>query len=75
MSIAHSISEKMDIVVDDRDLSFGRKISDSHLVGIPNVMIIGKKSKEGIVEIENRISGQKSFICQSDLESFLSSIN
>ena len=49
----------LDVLVDDRDESAGRKFNDADLIGIPYRITIGKRTlKEGNVEIKNRRSGQ-----------------
>ena len=60
-----------DIIYDDRDLSMGRKIKDSELIGIPWTLIIGKKYEEnGQVEIINRSNSNKLYLTDSEIESF-----
>ena len=44
----------IDVLVDDRDLSPGVKFKDADLVGIPLRVTIGKKLKEGKVELFRR---------------------
>ena len=59
------------ISFDDRDLSLGRKIKDSELIGIPWSLIIGKNFDEkNEFEIINRSSGEKFFVNKQELENF-----
>ena len=59
------------ISYDDRDLSMGRKIKDSELIGIPWSIIIGKKYDESNqLEITNRSNGEKLFLTESEVEGF-----
>lgn len=56
---------KNDISVawDDRDMTMGSKLKDNELFGLPIVVIIGKKYFEnGLFEVENRITKEKSFL-------------
>jgi len=46
-------------ILDDRSERFGPKINDFELVGFPIGVIIGKKLKDGKVEIRNRKTGEK----------------
>jgi len=46
-------------ILDDRSERFGPKINDFELVGFPVGVIIGKKLKDGKVEIRNRKTGEK----------------
>ena len=59
------------ISFDDRDLSLGRKIKDSELIGIPWTLIIGKNYDEkNEFEIINRSSGEKFFVNKQEVENF-----
>lgn len=45
----------IDVLIDDRDETAGRKFNDADLIGIPFRMIIGKRGlKEGHIEIKHR---------------------
>ncbi len=48
-----------EILLDDRNERFGFKIKDFELIGFPYGLIIGKKLKEGIVEIVDRKTLEK----------------
>ena len=48
------LEEKLDVLIDDRDVRAGVKFNDADLIGIPVRVTIGKKVKEGIVEIKLR---------------------
>jgi prolyl-tRNA synthetase len=59
------------VSLDDRDLSLGKKIKDSELVGIPWTLIIGKKYEQNNqYEIINRSTGEKLFLSDSEVENF-----
>ena len=61
----------INISLDDRDLSLGRKIKDSELIGVPWTIIIGKSYDEkNEFEIINRSSGEKIFINNLKIENF-----
>ena len=61
----------INISLDDRDLSLGRKIKDSELIGVPWTIIIGKSYDEkNEFEIINRSSGEKFFINNLEIENF-----
>ena len=61
----------INISLDDRDLSLGRKIKDSELIGVPWTIIIGKSYDEkNEFEIINRSSGEKSFVNNLKIENF-----
>jgi prolyl-tRNA synthetase len=46
-------------ILDDRAERFGPKIADFELVGFPVCVIVGKKLKDGKVEVRNRRTGEK----------------
>ena len=51
------LSNKIDVLYDDREISIGNKISTNDLIGIPYQIIIGKRNlKEKLVELKERKS-------------------
>ena len=48
------LNKDFDVLLDDRKERFGFKISDYELLGIPYAIIVGKKVKDGLVEIVDR---------------------
>ena len=59
MEIAERYYEELDargvdVLLDDRDMSPGAKFAESELVGIPFRITLGKKLKDGKVEILTR---------------------
>ena len=71
-SIYNLLSTKYDNVsLDDRDLSIGRKIKDSELIGIPWTLIIGNNFKEkGQIELISRSNSDKIFLSKQEIENF-----
>jgi len=52
-------TQGMEVLLDDRKESFGRKFNDADLIGIPYRIVIGKKNlKDGKVEIKNRLTDE-----------------
>ena len=51
--------KNVEVLLDDRKESAGVKFKDAELIGVPNIVIVGRKAPDGIVEYENRITGQK----------------
>jgi len=48
-------NKSIEVIIDDRICSIGKKLSDNELIGIPLQLIIGKKNlKAGIVELKDR---------------------
>ncbi len=58
-SLYKELSKDFDVLLDDRKERFGFKISDYELLGIPYAIIVGKKIKDGLVEIVDRKTLQK----------------
>ena len=51
------LSNKIEVLYDDREISIGNKISANDLIGIPYQIIIGKRNlKEKVVELKDRKS-------------------
>ncbi len=71
-SIYNLLVTKYDNVsLDDRDLSIGRKIKDSELIGIPWTLIIGNNFREkGQVELISRSHSDKIFLSKQEIENF-----
>ena len=58
-ALAESIYEKLssqhvEIVLDDRLLKIGFKLKDWELIGIPNIIIVGRRASENIIEYKDR---------------------
>ena len=65
------ITKYCNVSLDDRDLSIGRKIKDSELIGIPWTMIIGNNFKEkGQIELISRSNSDKIFLSKQEIENF-----
>ena len=65
------IAKYDNVSLDDRDLSMGRKIKDSELIGIPWTLIIGNNFKEkGQIELISRSNSDKIFLSKQEIENF-----
>ncbi len=71
-SIYNLLITKYDnVCLDDRDLSIGRKIKDSELIGIPWTLIIANNFKEkGQIELISRSNSDKIFLSKQEIENF-----
>ena len=63
------LSKDFDVLLDDRKERFGFKISDFELLGIPYAIIVGKKVKDGLVEIVNRKTLEKEEVSVDEVAS------
>ena len=53
------VKNKVEVVEDDRKLKLGFKLKDWELIGIPYLIIVGRRANEGIVELKNRYTNAK----------------
>ena len=63
-ALAHEIYEKLktakvEVILDDRDAKPGFKFKDWELIGIPFMVVCGKRASEGIVEFKDRQTMEK----------------
>lgn len=54
-----ALNSKAEVILDDRNAKPGFKFKDWELIGIPYMIICGKRSNEGIVEFKNRATLEK----------------
>ncbi|MFC7218308.1 proline--tRNA ligase [Streptomyces polyrhachis] len=45
------------VLVDDRPVSPGVKFTDAELIGVPHILIVGRRVAEGVVELKDRRTG------------------
>jgi prolyl-tRNA synthetase len=51
------------VLLDDRtNVSPGVKFKDAELIGVPTIVVVGKGLAEGMVEVRDRASGEKSSV-------------
>ncbi|KAI8059858.1 hypothetical protein BC940DRAFT_264558 [Gongronella butleri] len=67
-----------DVVLDDRRIGFGRKMTDAELIGYPWILVLGRKAlQDRVVEIHQRQlndTNKKIMLPLDDLPAWLSSI-
>ena len=76
MKIYEGLKEAgIDVIIDDRKKErFGFKMGDFELIGFPYAIVIGKKLKEGIVEIVDRKTLEKQDVSLDEVVNKLTSI-
>ncbi|WP_380168647.1 proline--tRNA ligase [Jannaschia sp. R86511] len=57
----------LDVVLDDRKASVGVKFKDAELVGLPTIVVVGKRFAEGFVEVKDRRTGEREDVALDDL--------
>lgn len=65
----------IETILDDRNERFGFKMGDFELIGFPYAIIVGKKVKDGIIELVDRKTLQKEEIKVQDFDKILEIIN
>ena len=61
------VSAGLDVLFDDRPgVSPGVKFKDSELIGVPTIIVVGKRLTDGIVEIKDRRSGERTDVPLSE---------
>ncbi|MEO7017772.1 MAG: His/Gly/Thr/Pro-type tRNA ligase C-terminal domain-containing protein, partial [Leifsonia sp.] len=60
-------SAGLDVLLDDRPkVSPGVKFGDAELIGVPKIVIVGRGAAEGVVELWDRRSGERSSLPLAD---------
>ncbi len=59
---------------DRKSVSPGVKFNDAELLGMPWIVVVGKKLVEGFVEVKNRKTGERQDIEVSKIVSHLKSL-
>jgi len=66
------LKENIDALLDDRDVSIGKKLSDNDLIGIPYQIIIGPRGlKENLIEVKNRKTNDVITLNVDDIMSYI----
>ena len=54
------------VLLDDRKASPGVKFADAELMGMPTIVVVGRRLADGMIELRNRRSGEQSDIALAD---------
>ena len=66
------MKNNIEVILDDRICSIGKKLSDNELIGTPYQIIIGKRDlKDNLVEIKNRQNNESKKISSDDCINFI----
>lgn len=60
-----------EVLYDDRKDSFGVKLNDAELIGIPYIVIVGRDAASGNVELVNRKTGERKVVSIDEVKSLL----
>ncbi|MDP3971947.1 MAG: His/Gly/Thr/Pro-type tRNA ligase C-terminal domain-containing protein, partial [Candidatus Nanopelagicales bacterium] len=47
------------VLIDDRRASAGVKFNDAELIGVPRILVVGRRLAEGLVELRDRSTGER----------------
>jgi prolyl-tRNA synthetase len=62
----------LDVIVDDRaGVSVGVKLTDAELIGIPQVVVVGRRFAEGFVELRDRTTGVSTDVATREIGDLL----
>ena len=57
---AQLVARGLEVLLDDRrGVSPGVKFNDSELIGIPKIVVVGKRLADGVVEVKDRRTGER----------------
>ncbi len=63
------IGEGLEVLYDDRlgKVSPGVKFKDAELIGVPTIVVVGKGFVDGVVEVKDRATGERTDVPLGDL--------
>ncbi len=64
----------VDVLLDDRQASPGVKFKDAELLGVPTIVVVGKRLADGVVEVRDRATGERSEVTVDDAVAHLAAI-
>ncbi len=54
------------MIYDDRKASPGVKFNDSELLGVPTIVVVGKRLADGMIEVKDRATGERQDVPVAD---------
>lgn len=71
-SLYQQLSAGLEVLIDDRNVGAGVKLTDAELIGCPYIVVIGERSlQKKEVELTHRLSGEKAQVAIIDLPGVL----
>lgn len=76
-SVQHTLAESLfdsladagkEVVFDDRSLGFGARMKDALLLGYPEILVVGRGAEQGLIERQERLSGERTEISASQFD-------
>jgi len=56
----------LSILLDDRTSTPGVKFADAELLGVPTILVVGRGFANGVVEVKDRVSGERTEVAVGD---------
>ena len=68
-------SAGIEVLFDDREgVSPGVRFKDAELIGVPTIIVVGRGITDGLVEVKDRVSGERSDVPIGDVTSQISAL-
>jgi prolyl-tRNA synthetase len=72
---ADAESRGVRVLLDDRDsVSPGVKFKDAELLGVPTIVVVGRRLADGLVEVRDRNSGERADVPVDEVADFLRTV-
>ena len=55
------------VLLDDRNASAGEKFADADLLGMPTIVVVGKGLADGLIEVKDRATGERTSIPRGEV--------
>jgi len=62
------------VILDDRNASVGVKFADAELLGVPTICVVGRGVADGVVEVRDRASGEKTEVSLAEVAEHLRAV-
>ena len=62
------------VILDDRNASVGVKFADAELLGVPTICVVGRGVANGVVEVRDRASGEKTEVSLAEVAEHLRAV-
>ena len=62
------------VILDDRNASVGVKFADAELLGVPTICVVGRGVANGVVEVRDRATGEKTEVSLAEVVEHLRAV-
>ncbi|MGH3862091.1 proline--tRNA ligase [Actinokineospora sp.] len=64
----------LSVLLDDRPASPGVKFKDAELIGVPTIVVVGRGLANGVVEVKDRATGEKTEVAVAEIVAHLTAL-